>query len=94
MIGPGDFPREVEEDVWIPRPRLLEIVEAQRDIAYDMGCGFWDTLAFMGGVNSMHEWATSQPRMASRDHIHFTKRGYVRLGMGIIDAMMASYDRE
>ena len=94
LIGPGDFPREVEEDVWVPRPRLLEIVEAQRDIAYDMGCGFWDTLAFMGGVNSMHEWATSQPRMASRDHIHFTKRGYVRLGMGIIDAMMASYDRE
>ncbi len=25
-----------------------------------MGCGFWDTLAFMGGVNSMHEWATAQ----------------------------------
>lgn len=93
IIGPGDFPRELEEDVWIPRPRVAEIVEAQRDIAYEMGCGFWDTLAFMGGVNSMHEWATSRPQMASRDHIHFTKRGYVRLGLGVIDAMMASFDR-
>jgi len=94
LIGPGDFPREVEQDVWIPRPRLVEIVEAQRDIAYEMDCGFWDTLAFMGGVNSMHEWSTSRPQMASRDHIHFTRRGYVRLGMAVIDAMMASFDRQ
>ena len=93
LIGPGDFPREIEQDVWVPRPRLAEIVGAQRDIAYEMGCGFWDTLAFMGGVNSMHEWATARPQMASRDHIHFTKRGYVRLGMAVIDAMMASFDR-
>jgi lysophospholipase L1-like esterase len=94
ILGPGDFPREIEEDVWIPRPRVAEIVEAQRDIAYEMGCGFWDTLAFMGGVNSMHEWATSRPQMASRDHIHFTKRGYVRMGMAVIDAMMADFDRD
>jgi lysophospholipase L1-like esterase len=94
IIGPGDFPREIEEDVWVPRPRVAEIIEAQRDLAYEMGCGFWDTLAFMGGVNSMHEWATSRPQMASRDHIHFTRRGYVRLGMAVIDAMMADFDRD
>ena len=93
VIGPGDFPREVEEDVWVPRPRLLEIVAAQRDVAYEMSCGFWDTLAFMGGVNSMHTWATSRPQMASRDHIHFTRRGYVRMGMAVTDAIMADFDR-
>nr|WP_255216350.1 GDSL-type esterase/lipase family protein [Pseudenhygromyxa sp. WMMC2535] len=94
LIGPGDFPREVEEDVWVPRPRLAQIIEVQRDLAYEMGCGFWDTLAFMGGVGSMHTWATSNPRMASRDHIHFSKRGYVRLGMAVTDAIMADFDRE
>lgn len=93
LIGPGDFPRELEEDVWVPRPRLVQIVEVQRDLAYEMGCGFWDTLAFMGGVNSMHTWATSRPQMASRDHIHFTKRGYVRMGMAVTDAIMARFDR-
>ncbi|MFO7567397.1 MAG: GDSL-type esterase/lipase family protein [Enhygromyxa sp.] len=93
LLGPGDFPREIEEDVWVPRPRVAEIIEAQRDIAYEMGCGFWDGLAFMGGVNSMHTWATSRPQMASRDHIHLTKRGYVRMGMAVTDAMMASFDR-
>jgi lysophospholipase L1-like esterase len=93
LLGPGDFPREIEEDVWVPRPRVIEIIEVQRDLAYEMGCGFWDTLAFMGGVNSMHTWATSSPQMASRDHIHLTKRGYVRMGMAVTDAMMASFDR-
>ena len=94
LIGPGDFPREVEQDVWVPRPRAIEILAIQRDVAYEMGCGFWDTTAFMGGVGSMHEWATARPQMASRDHIHFTKRGYVRVGMAVIDAMMASFDRQ
>jgi lysophospholipase L1-like esterase len=93
LLGPGDFPQEIETDVWVPRPRVAEIIEAQRDIAYEMGCGFWDGLAFMGGVNSMHRWATSRPQMASRDHIHLTKRGYVRMGMAVTDAMMASFDR-
>jgi lysophospholipase L1-like esterase len=93
LVGPGDFPREVSEDVWTVRPRLVDIVEAQRDVAYELGCGFWDMLAFMGGGNSMHTWATSSPQMASRDHIHLTKRGYVRMGMVLTDALMAGYDR-
>lgn len=93
LLGPGDFPREIEEDVWVPRPRVSEIIDVQRDLAYEMGCGFWDARAFMGGVNSMHTWATSRPQMASRDHVHLTKRGYVRMGMAVTDAMMASFDR-
>jgi lysophospholipase L1-like esterase len=93
LLGPGDFPREIEADVWVPRPRVSEIVAVQREVAYELGCGFWDALAFMGGVNSMHTWATSSPQMASRDHIHLTKRGYVRMGMAVTDAMMASFDR-
>ena len=57
-----------------------------------MGCGFWDALAFMGGAGSMHVWATSQPPMAKKDHIHLTRRGYVRMGMALTDALMASFE--
>ena len=92
IIGPGDFPREEEEGVWVTRPRVLEIVAAQREIAYEMGCGFWDSMEFMGGPGSMHVWATAKPQMGSRDHIHFTRRGYVRLGMAVTDAIMATFD--
>lgn len=91
LLGPGDFPKQ-SGDSWIPRPRVAQIVEAQRKIAYEMGCGFWDGVAFMGGTGSMHTWATSRPQMASSDHIHFTRRGYVRIGMAFMDALMADYD--
>lgn len=93
LVGPGDFPRELADDVWTVRPRVLEIIETQRDVAYELGCGFWDMMAFMGGSNSMHTWATSRPQMASKDHIHLTKRGYVRMGMVLTDALMAGFDR-
>lgn len=92
LVGPGDFPAQGEDGLWTTRPRLVEIVESQRAIAYEMGCGFWDALAFMGGAGSMHVWATSQPPMAKKDHIHLTRRGYVRMGMALTDALMASFE--
>jgi lysophospholipase L1-like esterase len=92
LIGPGDSARQLEEGVWVTRPRLLQIRETQRDVAWEQGCAFWDGIAFMGGVGSMHQWANSKPRMASRDHIHLSRRGYVRMGMAITDAIMAEFD--
>ncbi len=92
LIGPGDSLREAEEGVWVRRPRLAQIVEVQRDVAWEHGCAFWDGVAFMGGEGSSHTWATSKPQMASRDHIHLTRRGYVRMGMAITDAIMAEFD--
>ncbi|MGB1698660.1 MAG: GDSL-type esterase/lipase family protein [Nannocystaceae bacterium] len=92
LIGPGDFPEQSPDGLWTTRPRLVEIVEAQRAIAYEVGCGFWDSLAFMGGAGSMHTWATSVPQMAKSDHVHLTRRGYVRMGMAVTDALMAGYE--
>jgi lysophospholipase L1-like esterase len=92
LIGPGDFPTQVGDGQFAPRPRLRQIVEVQNRVAHEMGCGFWDTLAFMGGELSMTTWARALPPMAKSDHIHFTRRGYTRIGMGLVDAMMADYD--
>ena len=39
--GTGDFPAQSADGVWSTRPRLVEIVEAQRAIAYELDCGFW-----------------------------------------------------
>lgn len=91
LVGPGDFPK-AQGDTWIPRPRLLEIIHEQRRLAPEFGCGFWDTYEFMGGEGSMMEWASSNPRMGSQDHIHLTARGYVRMGMVLGDALMRAYD--
>lgn len=92
LIGPGDFPKEVE-DGFVPRPRLLAIVDVQRKLAFERGCGFFDTLEFMGGEGAMRRWASAKPPMAAQDRIHLTARGYVRLGMVLGDALMLPYDR-
>lgn len=92
LMGPGDFPRRDEAGQWRNRQRIDDIIEVQRRVALEHGCGFWDTKAFMGGELSMTLWAAAQPPMAKQDHIHFTKRGYVRLGMALVDAMMVAYD--
>lgn len=91
LVGPGDFPKGKGAN-WVPRPRLPKIINTQRSVADEFNCGFWDTYAFMGGAGSMHEWTRSKPQMGAGDHIHFTRRGYVRMGMALGDALMRSYD--
>jgi lysophospholipase L1-like esterase len=59
--GPGD----IETMDTIPR-----IVEMQRRVAEDTGCGFFDTFAAMGGAGTMSRWYNAQPRLVSADFIH------------------------
>jgi lysophospholipase L1-like esterase len=92
LVGPGDFPLRTEQGMFAPRPRVSEIVEVQARVAAEMGCGFWDAFAFMGGDLSMVQWANAIPPMAKSDHIHLTRRGYVRMGMALTDAMMLDFD--
>lgn len=91
MVGPFDFPVETPNG-YIPRTRLAEIIATQREVARERGCAFWDGFAFMGGEGSMHQWVIAQPPLASPDHIHLNNRGYVRMGMGLADALMRAYD--
>jgi len=92
LMGPGDFPKQGEDGLYHPRESTSYILRAQREIALEHGCAFWDLREFMGGEMSMVEWAAATPSMARGDHIHFTRRGYVRVGMGLVDAMMAGFD--
>ncbi len=92
LMGPGDFPQKGDDGSYHPRESTSYILRAQREIALEHGCAFWDLRAFMGGEMSMVDWAAATPAMARQDHIHFTRRGYVRVGMGLVDAMMAAFD--
>lgn len=91
LLGPVDFPI-VEGDRIRPRPVLREIVEAQRQVAAEEGCGFWDGMVFMGGELSMPAWVNADPPLARRDHLHYTRRGGARKGMALADALMFDLD--
>ncbi|MBC8073720.1 MAG: hypothetical protein IAG13_35695, partial [Deltaproteobacteria bacterium] len=90
LVGPVDFPVELEDGVWTPRARLEQIISAQRELAAEHGCGFFDTQAMMGGVGTMDAWVTGE--LAKGDHLHFTKLGYTHLGRVLADALMRDYD--
>ena len=92
LIGPGDFPFRAADGTFTPRPRVALIVAAQREVAAEAGCAFWDAMQFMGGELSMITGAAAQPAMANSDHLHLSRRGYVRMGMALTDALMFDYD--
>jgi len=86
LIGPFDL---VDRN----RARLLKVIDAQRRISREFGCGFWNGYAFMGGEHSMQRWVSAKPPLASPDHIHLTRLGYVYAGIAIGDALMRAYDQ-
>jgi lysophospholipase L1-like esterase len=92
LVGPGDFPDFAANGAVLPRPRVSAIIEVQSRVAADAGCGFWDLRAFMGGELSMVQWVAADPPMAAADYVHLTRRGYTRMGMALVDAMMSSFD--
>jgi lysophospholipase L1-like esterase len=51
-------------------PTIPRIVELQRRVARETGCGFFDTYQAMGGEGTMARWYAAQPRLVSADFIH------------------------
>lgn len=92
LVGPSDRPIVHRDRTFEPRPRTAEVVEAQRRVARDYGCGFFDMVSFGGGPLHMMEWAEADPAWAQPDHIHYTARGYTRLGEVMANALLAGYD--
>ncbi len=92
LVGPGDYQRKGEDGVYSPVEKTVEIRDAQREVALEKGCAYWDAMAFMGGVDTIGTWAEAEPAMARGDHIHLTGRGYLRMGMALTDAIMQDFD--
>ncbi|MBW2460509.1 MAG: hypothetical protein JRH11_02600 [Deltaproteobacteria bacterium] len=91
LIGPSDRPIRENGDV-LDRPRTLELVEAQKRVSAELGCGFFDLVEFMGGPMSMVDWVAHEPAYGAPDHIHYTRRGYLRLGEALHYALLHGLD--
>jgi lysophospholipase L1-like esterase len=70
-------------------PRLLLVLrEAQRRIAHEHGCAFFDVMGWQGGPGAMARWGALDPPLAREDGIHFSERGYRRLGAALGAALL------
>lgn len=88
LVGPSDRPIRGGGDVYRDRPRTAQLVDAQYRVALEHGCGFFDLVSFSGGPLSMVQWSAMQPAYGAPDHVHYTRRGYQRLGEVLLQALL------
>ncbi len=72
-------------------PMVPKIVAAQREVAAQAGCAFFDTFSAMGGEGAMGRWYKSKPRLGWGDYRHATPAGYEVVGNMIYKALMAGF---
>lgn len=102
VIGPSDRPVKVKPAKgdketpmrFIKRPRQAQVIEVQKRVSARYGCGYWDMAAAGGGDLSMLTWVSSEPRLAARDYVHFTRRGYERMADLFWDELMGPFEVE
>lgn len=69
------------------------VISAQREVAFQQGCAFFDTYRAMGGPGSITHWRRQKPPLASPDQKHLNRRGRDRMGQMLYDALMSGYER-
>lgn len=91
LVGPTDRPITRGRRV-VHRERTDLVIAAQRTIGARFGCAFWDASAAMGGPLSIVRWHEATPRLAQKDLIHLTARGYMALGDNLARSLLTGYD--
>jgi lysophospholipase L1-like esterase len=94
LIGPSDRPIRNDDGTFVDRPLTSAIIESQRRIAPEFGCGFFDLRRFMGGPMSMLDWVAAQPQLGSNDYVHLTPLGYERLADTLHAELLAGFEPE
>jgi len=68
-------------------PSIPRIVEAQRKLAKELGCAFFDTYRAMGGKDAAARWYRADPRLMTGDFTHPTRTGSDRVARLLVDAL-------
>ena len=74
VIGPSDMAHK-EGQSMVTYPMLIPVRDALRRAALEENVLYWDVFKVMGGEGAMAAWAKAEPKLASSDHVHFTRRG-------------------
>ncbi len=72
-------------------PIIIRLEEAQRKVAFKVGCAFWDTFLAMGGNGAMGRWVKAKTQLGGGDYTHPTYAGASILGDLLYSALMEGY---
>ncbi|MEY4546087.1 MAG: hypothetical protein RL685_2282 [Pseudomonadota bacterium] len=75
----------------VSRGIVPRLVHAQRKVAREEGCGFFDTFMAMGGMGAIARGREEKPPLASPDLRHPTVAGQRRIGSLLYAALMHGY---
>ncbi len=68
-------------------PAIPKLVDAQRAVAEEMGCAFFDTYKAMGGEGTMARWHARENRLVTGDLTHPTPVGADYISKLLVDAL-------
>ncbi len=71
---------------------LPELNNAQKAAALNTGAAFFDLYNAMGGKGSIIEWVHSNPPLAIKDYIHFTKEGGKKVAEMMLESLYEVVD--
>lgn len=91
IIGAGDKGHK-SQGRWTTDPAIPYLVESQRKLAENTGCGFWSLYDAMGGYESMAtQWAGAEKPLANKDYTHFNFRGAHKVGTLLFNDIIREY---
>lgn len=88
VIGPSDMSK-LENGVFVSYPYLPYCVAQMKKVTLEVGGGYWDLYAAMGGKNSMPSWV--EKGLAGKDYIHFSNQGASIISQLFFDAFAAEF---
>lgn len=91
VVSPLDQGEQSDDGNVSSKKSIGRMVALQREVALEQGCGFWNSLRFMGGENSFAKWLNQG--LAWTDLAHYTERGLQMIGNGLSDALLEAYQR-
>jgi hypothetical protein len=89
VIGPMD--RLIRRNPKESAKRLDMVIDVQKRMAENFGCGFMDLRALMGGPGSIERWR--RRKLARPDNVHLTNDGYRVLGTMVGERLLEAFER-
>jgi lysophospholipase L1-like esterase len=90
IMSVTDHAQHVGEAI-VSRTIVARLAAAQRRVAQQEGCAFYDTYTAMGGAGTVERWRKSNPPLAAPDLRHPTLVGQRRIGESFYAALMKAY---
>lgn len=74
-------------------PKVVKLLDAQKNIAKSANIAFWNLFEAMGGENSMPQWVDANPPLAFKDYVHFNGQGASKVADMLSDALITAYKK-